>query len=682
MELLSPAGGFDALKAAVDFGADAVYMGGTRFNARINAKNFTDDDLKKALEYAKARSTKVFVVLNTLLSDRELSDALEYAAFIYESGADAIIVQDVGLISLIKRHIPSMELHASTQMGISDADGALMCEDMGLSRAVLAREVSLENIAKIKSRCKIELEAFAHGAMCVSFSGACLFSSMIGGRSGNRGLCAQPCRKRMDYDASAANYCLSMADMCMIRHIDDMRSAGIGSIKLEGRMKSPEYVAMVTHAYRRALDGANADELCALERSMFAAFNRGEFTAGYYFGDGARTNRRASKAERIQLPQAAPRRTPLEIELSAHIGSPAALRMSCAAAEILVTGEIVQRAVVARDEGYFIRQLTKLSGTGFAPAHVSIDMDADAYMPVSAINELRRRAVDELTQMCVGSRQAPKISYSPPPTLVSAGKAQPLAVAKVYSTENVRAASDAGFDEIIYAPRDYADIDVRSLGVLSASRPLLLSLPVAILDEHLAEHIRRALDSGAFCGAEINNIGQLKINADKRIGGAFLNVFNVDAAVALTGMGLKRAHVSCELNFAQSRDIAAHAPAEMLVHGRMPLMNLFHCALAEDGCKMCKADPPPMLDEEGRRFPLRRTGARGKCQITLYNCMVYDVLDKLKAADEFAALRFDFAFESAEDISLAAARLASWRSGEGAEPLRNITRGHFNKKVI
>ena len=274
-ELLSPCGSPEALDAAISGGADAVYLGGTMFNARMNAKNFDRAALAEAVAKCHSFGVRMYVTLNTLLFDRELKSALEYAGFLYETGADALIVTDMGLISLIRRYIPEMELHASTQVTVHSAEAALRLKDIGFKRVVCAREMSSEDIRMLVSS-GVEVEMFVHGAICVSCSGQCLMSSMLGGRSGNRGECAQPCR--MPYNGS---YPISLKDMCLARHIPKIIESGVASLKIEGRMKSPAYVYGVTSAYRRLLDerrAASDEEFDSLAK----LFSRGGFTDGYY----------------------------------------------------------------------------------------------------------------------------------------------------------------------------------------------------------------------------------------------------------------------------------------------------------------------------------------------------------------------------------------------------------------
>ena len=277
-ELLSPCGSLHALNAAVEGGADAVYFGGTVFNARMNAKNFDRSDILSAVGYCHENGVKAYVTLNTQIYDRELKSALDHAAFLYESGVDALITADMGLSSLIKKHIPDFELHASTQATVHNLAGAEKLYDFGFSRVVGAREMDLDNIRTLCSS-RAEIEMFVHGAICVSVSGQCLMSAMLGGRSGNRGQCAQPCR--MCYNGE---YPLSIKDMCLASHIPSLIDAGVSSLKIEGRMKSPSYVYGVTKIYRRLLDekrSATRDEINELQR----LFSRSGFTDGYFTGN-------------------------------------------------------------------------------------------------------------------------------------------------------------------------------------------------------------------------------------------------------------------------------------------------------------------------------------------------------------------------------------------------------------
>ncbi|HEY9245777.1 MAG TPA: peptidase U32 family protein, partial [Candidatus Methanoperedens sp.] len=285
-ELLAPAGSKDALIAAVGNGADAVYFGGKLFSARRYASNFTNDELEMAIDYAHLRGVKAYVTVNTLIKDSELEEALEYLQFLCNCGADAVIIQDLGILGVLRDELPQLPVHASTQMTIHNAEGVKFLQEMGVKRVVLARELSLGEIHAIKSKTSVEIETFIHGALCFSYSGQCLLSSMIGGRSGNRGYCAQPCRKKYRIN-EAEGYFLSPKDLNMSEHIPALVDAGIDSFKIEGRMKRPEYVAGVVGIYRKLIDryfGSPHDFHVRDDEkyTLLQLFNR-DFTTGYFF---------------------------------------------------------------------------------------------------------------------------------------------------------------------------------------------------------------------------------------------------------------------------------------------------------------------------------------------------------------------------------------------------------------
>ncbi|MBQ5369199.1 MAG: U32 family peptidase, partial [Peptococcaceae bacterium] len=295
IELLAPAGSLQALKAAVENGADAVYIGGPMFSARQKAENFTHEQMVAGVQYAHERGCKVHVAVNTIVSNEEIGQVVEYAYKLAEAKVDAVIVQDLGVAHLLRETLPQLPLHASTQMAVHNTPGVQFLEEQGFERVVLARETSLEAIREIKAETDAELEVFVHGALCVAYSGQCLLSSMIGGRSGNRGLCAQPCRMQYqlvdeggrEYQSKDGQYLLSTRDLNMIHHLPDLIRAGVTSLKIEGRMKRPEYVATVVRQYRQAIDayyaGSQFDKKLA-DKNLLQIFNR-DFTTGYFYGN-------------------------------------------------------------------------------------------------------------------------------------------------------------------------------------------------------------------------------------------------------------------------------------------------------------------------------------------------------------------------------------------------------------
>ncbi len=288
-ELLVPAGDFECVRAGVQNGADCIYFGANMFSARASAKNFSREELKQVIEYCKIRNVKTNLTLNTLITDSEFADAVEVAKTAYEYGIDAIIVQDLGLARYLIKHFPGIEIHGSTQMSVHNLEGVLELEKLGFKRVVLAREVPINEIEYIRNNCNVDLEIFIHGALCISYSGQCLFSSLVGGRSGNRGKCAQPCRlpyTLLEEDkAIDKGYLLSPKDLCSLEYLPKLINLGVNSFKIEGRMKTPEYVATVTRIYRKYIDLAMSDEDFIIDetdkKDLLQVFNRGGFSSGH-----------------------------------------------------------------------------------------------------------------------------------------------------------------------------------------------------------------------------------------------------------------------------------------------------------------------------------------------------------------------------------------------------------------
>lgn len=690
MELLSPAGSFSALRAAVENGADAVYFGGNLFNARLGAQNFDSGEMKDALSFCHTHGVHAYITMNTLTHDRDLHSALDYAAFLYENSADALIIQDLGLFSLIKKYIPEFELHASTQMGISTLDGVKKCEELGFKRVVLSRELSLGDISHISRNSKMPLEVFVHGAMCMSFSGGCLFSSMVGQRSGNCGSCAQPCRKYAAIDRAPSEHdlALSLGDLCMLEHLDELERAGAMSLKIEGRMKKPEYIASVTHAYRRALDGADKNELKALRAELREVFSRGEFTTGYYFGDGARVNRIASASPSqntlsvIRSRQSLKMR-PISMHFSAIAGETAKLNVVSDFASITVTGDIVQaprKPITADTVNRYKEQLSKLGGTAFYAKDINTHITG--FIPVSAVNEMRRNAVKELEMHLTQKRKRPEIpqDISPMPHGVDS-KARPHVTTRVMNMQQAQAAYDSGADEIVAEYGMFSREDISRLNEYRKSCKLTLALPITLIGAEQEERLMRSMDPSDFDGIEINNLGQIEYA--KRFGficgGMHLNVFNAHTAQCFLDMGLERLTLSPELNAAQVREIMRSVPHEKLslhIYGRVVLMNLYHCPIKEtSGCTECGKSPHQLYDADGRSFPVFGTRTSGSCSVVrLYNCFAHDLMPKLEQVEGINYV-LSFTDESPETVKN---RIFASTNGV-KEALANTTRGYFKK---
>ena len=407
MELLSPAGSREAVTAAVQSGAVAVYLGFGDYNARRGAQNFTRESLAEAVAYCHVRGVKVYLTLNTLLSDGELPGAVEEARFASEVGADAVLVQDLGVLEAVRRAVPDLPLHASTQMSLMNLDGVKRAADLGCTRAVLARELSRDQIGYICAHSPIEIEVFGHGAQCMCYSGQCFFSSVIGTRSGNRGLCAQPCRLNYGWGDRADRPLLSLKDMSLAKHLRELEELGVACLKIEGRMKRPEYVAVVTSIYARALREGREPTSEELEQ-LRAAFSRQGFTDGYFRDDTGRHmfGTRQEEREPKELFAAARadygREHPLVAltgALTLREGEPMALTLSDGARQVTAWGEAPQRAKMRPTTPRRPGSAFKRPGAPLTHSEIAREAGEGLMAPAAQLNALRREALEELTAL-------------------------------------------------------------------------------------------------------------------------------------------------------------------------------------------------------------------------------------------------------------------------------------------
>ena len=407
-ELLAPAGSPEALRAAVQNGADAVYLGWGAFNARRGAKNFSDEEFAAALAYCHERGVRVFLTLNTLVTDRELPQALETAVQAGRLGVDAVLVQDWGLFGLLRRTLPDLPLHASTQMSLFTSGGAREIAADGCERVVIARECSAEDTRTICENCPVEVEVFAHGALCMCYSGQCGMSAVIGGRSGNRGACAQPCRLPYGVNEKASGgHPLSLKDANLSAYLQELDDMGVACLKLEGRMKRPEYVAVITGIYRRLLDEKRVPTQ-EESRQLEAAFSRSGFTDGYYRGRtgpemfGTRPENAPEPKELFARAKAAyekedRRRIPVTMSCTLRAGVPAQLTASAKGHTVRAEGPVPEaarnRALTAEDLRI---RLEKTGGTVFEPKETQVELADGLMLPASAVNAMRRQVLEEL----------------------------------------------------------------------------------------------------------------------------------------------------------------------------------------------------------------------------------------------------------------------------------------------
>lgn len=649
-ELLAPAGSPEALAAAIEGGADAVYFGGSAFNARMFARNFAGQDLRDAVKLAHTYGVKSYITLNTLVTDRETPEALRAAAEYFDAGADALIVADLGLAAAIRKMMPQAELHASTQAsGHCRAAADELC-GLGFTRMVMAREATLEDIRAFTGESKIELEVFVHGALCVSHSGQCLFSSLVGGRSGNRGECAQPCR--LPYgEKGKEKYPLSLKDLSLASHVPELIDAGVNSLKLEGRMKPPEYVLAVTRVWRRLLDenrAATKDEL----EYLAGAFSRGgSFTDGYFVGRighgmlGVRTEKDKEASASLERFTGLTRKVSLDISAEFHVGEPARLTLSDGSRSVTVAGDAPQLALTApMTAADYTRCLTKLGGTAYAPGKVEVIADDGLMVPVSRLNALRRRGLEALAE----TRDNVQVVGAPDecvPERLEDHRTREK-TARFPDPSDVTDLARSFFDRI-YLPLDKYD------GSTDA-----VILPPVIFDREL-DGVKRMLERAARLGATdalVGNVGHFAYARDAglRIHGDFrLNIQNSGTARAVSQMGASDYILSPELSLPQQRDIWGNGAT--VVYGRIPLMLVEKCVIGEIAeCPgRARAEGTPcsarLVDRRGTDFPvLREYGHRN----VIYNSLPTNMSDRIGELDRagIASWHFIFSVESRRRI--------------------------------
>ena len=617
MELLSPAGSPESLRAAVQSGAGAVYLGWGDFNARRSAKNFSDEEFADALRYCHERGVRVFLTLNTLLTDRELPRALETATAACRMGVDSVLVQDWGLFDLLRQALPDLPLHASTQMSLFTSGGCREMAADGCERVVIARECSAADTAEICKNCPAEVEVFVHGALCMCYSGQCEMSALIGGRSGNRGRCAQPCRLPYGVNEPAKkSYPLSLKDSCLADRLGEMAEMGVACLKLEGRMKRPEYVAVITRIYARLL--AEGRRPTAAEKAeLEQAFSRSGFTDWYWQGRhgagmfGTRPEDAPDPKELFAQAKAAyekgdQRTVPVRFACTVRAGAPCTLTAETEDGRaVTVTGPVPEaarsRAVTAEE---LCQRLRKTGGTAYRCKAVTAEVDEGLSLPASAVNALRRDALAALTDARTAPPQRRELPVPPPP-------AGDRAAAAPRFTVSVTTAAQLTPQLLALGPaRVYVPLELLAAftALPEADTEWCAILPRVWRDRDEAE-LRRWLDHAKALGVTAvlaGNIGHLSLVRDTGLavyGDYGLNVFNGRALDYLRKKSLSSACLSFELRFAQLRDLPKCLPAEAIVYGRLPLMITENCLIENAGA--CRCDRPNFLtDRTGAAFPL------------------------------------------------------------------------------
>ena len=595
-ELLAPVGSPEALIAAIAAGADAVYFGGNGFNARLRAHNFDDEAVAKAISLCHAYGVKAYMTFNTLVTDRELPDFLAAAEKAYLAGVDALIVADLGAAALIHQAMPDLPLHASTQCSAHSTEGVRALVERGFCRVVPARELPATEIALLARESGTEIEIFIHGALCVSHSGQCLFSSLVGGRSGNRGECAQPCR----LPDAKGKYPLSLKDLCLAREIPFFIENGVHSLKIEGRLKSPTYVFEVVSIYRRLLDerrAATDREIAALD----AIFSRSGFTDGYFkekIGHrmlGVRTESDKKKATERTFTENDLPRLPLDLTFVMKADAPITLTLSNGQKTATVTGDIPLTAQNAPMDAEGVKKnLCRFGGTPYTVRRAQIEVDDGLMIPVSRLNALRRAALAALTDE--PARLAPTNAKPQP----ASGAKTTAPSARFEFPEQITPAAVSQFP-IRYLPLHRFEEAETGLANGVIIPPVIFAREV----EKIAILLQKAAERGAK-HALVGNVGHLGLAVRAGLiphGDLRLNVTNGNTLSTLLHMGFADVLLSPELTLPQIRDIKGNCDA--VVYGRIPLMLLEKCVGLEVGdCTLCANGKNALTDRRGEKFPV------------------------------------------------------------------------------
>ena len=664
LELLAPAGSMEALRAAVQNGANAVYLGCGQFNARQSAKNFTPQALEEAVKYCHIRGVQVHLTLNTLVSDKETADAAALIRHAAMCSVDAFIVQDLGVIRLCKQIAPHIPLHGSTQMTVHSLPGVQLCAAWGLSRVVLSRELSRDEIRYICQNSPIEIEVFAHGALCMCYSGQCYLSAAIGGRSGNRGRCAQPCRQSYGYGRWQNSYPLSLKDNCLVQDVKDLEAMGVASVKLEGRMKRPEYVAAVTGVYRQALDTGHVTK--AMMAQLHTAFNRQGFTDGYYTGktgsemfgirQDTKEDQKWLKAVRQTYEAAENGLVPVRFHCTVHPEGTTLTVTDPEGRVCTLNGPKPEQARtldLSREE--LENRLSKTGGTPYRCAEVRSEITPGYTLSAAAINALRRDALNLLTAQRA-RRELPRLSRPQKVRIFSGSRTRPALTVQITSRQQVTGRLLKMAPEVLYVPIHLLTEDPAWCESLCKKVTVCAVLPRIVHDGELSRLCAdmKAVRALGVREALVGNLGLLipvrECGLQAR-GDFGLNLYNSAAVNTARELEMKSACLSFEMTLPQIRDVSKAVPCEIFAYGRLPLMVTENCLCkGRTGSCTCHLQPTKLMDKTGAEFPVIRDGKT--CRSVLLNGKKLNWLDR---QDDLArlglwAIRLYFTTENPKEV--------------------------------
>ena len=678
-ELLAPAGSLEILKGVIESGADAVYVGGSMFGARAYANNFTEEELLEAIDFAHLRGVKVYLTVNTLIKNSEFSKLYDYLLVYYKRGLDAVIVQDIGVVKAIHEYFPSMEIHTSTQMTVTGADGVRFLSQFGVTRVVMAREVSLAEMKRIHEETGMELEAFVHGALCYSYSGQCLFSSILGGRSGNRGRCAQPCRLPYTVEGKKDDFVLSLKDMCGIKALYKLHDAGVYSLKIEGRMKQLEYACGVVKYYRSYIDSKKPVSDADYDR-IKALGNRCGFTDRYYFdhnGSDMVTYVKPNFVSNAAEPSPEKRKLSIEGELVLREGEPGSLTVKRGDVTYKASIEPVSAALKAPlDKKAAIDRINKTGDTDFEFSHIKAQIGENVFVPNGALNKLRRDAISGLCDKLLKKYYRNDARYADmsrltalPEHVVKSDAAHDEAI-NDYTTIcscMTRAQLDTliGYEcfDVFYLDFDmydrktliqqFAD-DVKSLTKQNKKVYLMLPTIFRADSSDYFVSIAKELDKVSFEGFVVKNYEELYLTENLFTGKKVIldhnmYTFNDVSKSAFFEHGVSGDTVPLELN---SREIMHrnNIGSQMIVYGYYPLMTTANCVHKNTkGCDK-KQKLIYLKDRYNKSFAVCNNCK--ECYNTIYNSlptMLIKNISKLKEAG-IRSFRYSFTIESPKQI--------------------------------
>lgn len=686
IEILTPAGNLDSLLAGIHSGADAVYFGYGELNARRNAKNFDEQSLAEASRLCKERGVKMHMTVNTMVYDREYDEVLRTLEIACKYGIDALIVQDLGVAKIVREAAPEMKMHASTQLTVHNVSGAWQAKELGFSRVVLAREMSREEILQVTTQVPVETEVFVHGALCMCVSGQCYMSSVIGERSGNRGLCAQPCRLPFASGRKGdSGYALSLKDLSLADRVKELMALGVDSFKIEGRMKRPEYVAAAVSQFKEAVCGAQADM-----DLMAAVFSRSGFTKGYFdaklgqemFGTRQKEDVLASQKVLKKLSDMASKDVPrvgVDFSFTMKENEPAVLTASDGEGHtVQAQGEIPQQALKApTTEELVWRSLEKTGGTFYYLNSLTCDLGEGLIYPASQLNSLRREALDKLTQLRGEIHEIPfhKPEKQPVPKHIGAQSEKlPLRAAVREIAQITERMGEVC--ELISVPLDELLKNKNNLPKEIVPK-ISVSLPRVVFgddEKYLAERLTECKHLG-IGHLSTGNLGGVYLG--RKMGfvlhGEFgLNIANAGCLAEYERLGLSDCLLSFELSLARARAVGGTLPRGLLIYGKLPLMVTRNCPIRLSGCKDCKGFGT-LTDRKKEVFEVRCTGRRYS---EIFNSKPVYLADKM---DEVSGIDYgllSFTSEGAKQVDRILLRYTQTH-----EPMENITRGLYYRNV-